>query len=280
MVLSQDFPRKAACGKSQTMNQHISPFFLLVALTPALFLSQHRVAAQAPQGACPSGQHWVRAHFRKAYRRTDGTLVSATNVRAHCQPNPPSYSTWKDRLRSNPSGRWILRKEKPRKWTTEEEERILDALSDLPPALLSDSVKAIYRFEKSSLFDQNPASGEPGERAVYDRAFGKKTNLARILAHEFAHEMYRRLSDTEKDQYRVAAEWLLPRIPGTGEYQLIPNRDDAAYVEEDGSESMTEDFSNNVEYFLFEPKALQKKTPRVYEWIKKKFGDNFKAKGR
>ena len=116
---------------------------------------------------------------------------------------------------------------------------------------------------------------------MYDESFENRRNLARILAHEFAHELYRKFSDTEKDQYRTAAEWLLVRKPGSGEYRLIPNRDDTAYVEDDGLESMTEDFSNNIEYFLFEPKTLQQKTPKVHEWISKKFSDSFKVvKGR
>jgi hypothetical protein len=68
---------------------------------------------------------------------------------------------------------------------------------------------------------------------------------------------------------------LIRPLMGSG-YQLIPNRDTDAYVEDDGMESMTEDFSNNVEYYLFDPQTLERKTPKVYEWLKKKFGDNFK----
>jgi hypothetical protein len=34
---------------------------------------------------CSPGQHWVRSHSRGAYTRSDGTLVSATHVQAHCQ---------------------------------------------------------------------------------------------------------------------------------------------------------------------------------------------------
>jgi hypothetical protein len=57
---------------------------------------------------------------------------------------------------------------------------------------------------------------------------------------------------------------------------LVPNRDDASFVEEDGPESLPEDFSNNIEYYLFEPETLRRKAPKIHDWIKKKFGDSFK----
>ena len=34
---------------------------------------------------CGEGQHWVRAHHRRAYVRADGTQVSAADVSAHCK---------------------------------------------------------------------------------------------------------------------------------------------------------------------------------------------------
>ena len=218
----------------------------------------------------------MRAHHRRAYVRADGTQVSATDVAAHCQTNPTAYVIWNSRLRSKPSSRWLRRPEKPRNWTTEEKERVLDALSDLPPGLLADSVTALFRLEKSFLYDQNPASGEAGEIAIYDSAFKAKANLSRILAHEFAHEVFRQFSDTEKDQFRMAADWLLVKDPRAAKGMMsIPNRDSDQYVEQDGMESLTEDFSNDIDYFLFEPTVLRKKSPKVYDWIGKKFGDTF-----
>ena len=44
---------------------------------------------------------------------------------------------------------------------------------------------------------------------------------------------------------------------------------------------MTEDFSNNIEYFLIETTVLQKKAPKVHAWIKQHFGEKFKlSKGK
>jgi hypothetical protein len=258
----------------------LSPFVIGILTLTLSHVSSF--AANKTANGCPTGHHWVNRYYRKAYIRTDGTPVSATNVNAHCQLNPTSYNQWKNRLKSILSERWKLKKEKPRKWTIEERERVLEALASLPPELLMDSVKTIFRLEKSSLYDQNPAAGEAGEIALYESAFASKQNLTRILAHEFAHEVYRQLSNANKDEYRIAADWLLVKNPrADGGYQLVPNRDNDQYVEEDGLESLSEDFSNNIEYFLFDPETLQKKTPKAYQWIKKHFNDNFKVvKGR
>lgn len=37
-----------------------------------------------------------------------------------------------------------------------------------------------------------------------------------------------------------------------------------------------EDFSNNIEFYLFDAMALEKKTPQAYQWIKKNFGETLK----
>jgi hypothetical protein len=49
------------------------------------------------------------------------------------------------------------------------------------------------------------------------------------------------------------------------------------YVEEDGPSSITEDFFNNIEYFIFERKKLQNTAPKVDAWIQKMFGDKLKV---
>lgn len=169
---------------------------------------------------------------------------------------------------------WLPSKEKQKKWTTEERERMLAALSVLPEALLLDSVKKIYRFEKSQNYDQNPASGQDGILGIYDSAFAKNSNLSRILAHELAHELYRQIPDANTETYLKASGWLIVIDPLTRRKTAYPNRDQ--YVEEDGPESDTEDFSNNIEYFLFNPDRLQKVTPGAYNWISKKYGDKSK----
>ena len=99
---------------------------------------------------CPSGLHWVRPHPRRAYTRSDGTHVSATQVRAHCQGNPPAYAVWNPRLKSGFPTKWENKSEKARPWAEDEKERVLEALSVLPDDLLAKSVEGIYRLEKYS----------------------------------------------------------------------------------------------------------------------------------
>jgi hypothetical protein len=112
--------------------------------------------------------------------------------------------------------------------------------------------------------------------ALYDRAFQTDQNIARVLAHEFSHKLYRRLSIDDARSYNSAGDWLLLRTP-RGDLIFAPDRD--GYVEDDGREGPDEDFCNNLEYFLFNPHQLKTKTPKVYDWIRKKFGDKFKLAG-
>ena len=249
-------------------------FSSILFLFGILFIMSQANAANPTPGTCPPGQHWVRSHPRRAFTRTDGTPVSATYVSACCKPNPTAYKSWNTRLKEGMPPGWIQIHEKQKEWGPDEQERVLEALSDLPASLLVDKVRGIYRLEKSSSDDENPASGQPGEIALYDPAFDPKQNLTRILAHEFAHEIFRQYSKSEEINYLAAADWIVFRNTKTGETRFIPNRDN--YVEDDGKESPSEDFSNNLEYYLFDPNTLKEKTPKVFDWIQNKFGANFK----
>lgn len=223
---------------------------------------------------CPPDQHWVSAHPRRAYTKTDGTFVSAAHVNSSCHPNPVSYAKWKDRFLNSKPGHWPRISEKQKRWSENEKERVLEALADLPEALLLDSIKGIYRFEKSQDNAMNPASGESGALGVYDAAFAKDTNLARVLAHELAHELFRQFSTTDRRRYALENGWQLITNETTGQKHAAPFRFD--YVEEDSTTSVTEDFSNNIEYFLFNPQKILKIAPSTHKWIQSKFGDRFK----
>jgi hypothetical protein len=56
--------------------------------------------------------------------------------------------------------------------------------------------------------------------------------------------------------------------------------DRSKFVELDGRDSPSEDFANNVQYFLFHPLKLRLFTPSAYEWISYHFGDKFIIRGR
>ena len=227
------------------------------------------------QNHCPSGQHWVRAYHRKSYTRGDGVFVSSTEVRAHCQSNPPSFTVWSPRLKSGIPPKWEHPTEKAKLWTEDERGRVLEALSLLPNSLLVDSVQGIYRLIQFKEYAANPAAGFENNIALYDPAFQTRQNLTRILAHEFAHKLYRHFYDIDRGQeYARIADWKSYTNPKTAEKVIYTFRDQ--FVEEDGSFGPDEDFSNNIEYFLFEPKKLKKVSPKIYDWIEKKYGPKFK----
>lgn len=228
---------------------------------------------------CPPNQHWVKPHYRRAYIRTDGTPVSATQVIGHCKDNPPAYSKWQNRLKDEKVSPklWPHPNEHQKHWSEEERERVIEALSDLPDTLLLNSVSGIFRFDKfSGTTNENPAANRNGVIVLYDSAFSTKGKLARILAHELSHEYYRQLSDDKTRSYLQVAQWFLIRDQKTHKTRLVPGRFD--YVENDGPESVAEDFSNNLEYFLFDPPTLEKTNPKIYQWFRKEMGDNFKVK--
>ena len=81
------------------------------------------------------------------------------------------------------------------------------------------------------------------------------------------------MSDERTREYARVADWHVVQSGKTRKFILVPGRLD--YVEDDGAESISEDFSNNVEYFLFEPDSLRKRNPRIYTWIGQSMDDKF-----
>jgi hypothetical protein len=47
-------------------------------------------------------------------------------------------------------------------------------------------------------------------------------------------------------------------------------------VDPDSANSVEEDFSNNVEFYLFNPSKLKDVSPGAYNWIQSHFGAKFK----
>jgi hypothetical protein len=228
--------------------------------------------APAPHD-CPSGEHWVRAHKRKAYRRADGTFVKASNVAAHCQGNPASYQYWQPKLKAGLPAGW-RENEKSRPWVVEEQERVLEALDSIPEVLQPKTIEGIYRLQRDGSGSPNPGASQKGKIILYDTVFGSKADLPRVLAHELTHELFRGFTPTEITDYAAAGGWF--EIELFKEKMYMRGRPKNTFVEQDGWTKIDEDFSNNVEYFLFQPEALKKTTPKVYDWIKKKYGDKLK----
>ena len=238
-------------------------------VTILIFISNIAMAAQS----CPKGEHWVNQHHRNAYYRYDGTFVSATEVNAHCRKNPKGYDKWHALLSNGRPHVWGYKAEKSQKWTTEEIERVFEALSTLPDNILNQYVKNIYRM-KNSLHVGNAATTNFDEIVLYDSSFNEKQNLARVLAHELAHVIYSNFVGDKRDSYEMAADWMQLDI-GSGQKMTI-TKSTRSFVEKDGEISPDEDFANNVEYFLFDPEKLKAKSNGIYHWIQNAFGSEFK----
>ncbi len=230
---------------------------------------------------CKPGEHWVRAHSQSAYVRSDGTPVAGSFHKAHCKSNPVAYAVWIGRLKDGVPQKWEFKNEKAKIWTEADKERVLEALSSLPDGLRLDSVEGIYRMKTFLEHPANPAANHEHHIVLYDEAFRANQNLARVIAHEFAHNLYRQLYGGEgAKSYAQAADWIPVPLPGSDKRVLMakPGRE---FVAKDGEDGPSEDFSNNIEFYLFNPKELKAKTPKVYNWISKRYGDKFKiGKGR
>lgn len=206
---------------------------------------------------CTPTEHWVSPHTKVQRGR-------AVNVSGHCRTNPAGYGFWRPLLRDARPDGWPHAKERSKPWKTDEIEKIVDALSVLPDQIMLKTIKGIHRMDKSVVPD-NPASWGNGYIALYDSAFVNtaELKLSRMLAHELAHELFdRHLSGEDRKDYG---------------YRL---QRECCYVEPDGKISPDEDFANNIEYFLFDSKTLERMTPHAARWIKKRFGDNFKLRAR
>lgn len=234
------------------------------------------IAELTKTAKCPAGEHWVSAHSRRAYYRADGTFVKASNVKAHCRKNPLSYEYWYPKLKPGLPEKWFRQNENTKPWTTEEMERVLETLESIPEFLWVDRIEGIYRLQKDASGHPNPAASSDGKIVLYDLAFDKKFNLAQVLAHEMSHEFFKTLTLSEFKAYAEAGEWISQELFNQVIY--MRGRPKNAFVQEDGRYRIDEDFCNNIEYFLFKPEELKKTTPKVYEWIKKKYGDKLRLR--
>jgi hypothetical protein len=242
-------------------------FYLFVSI---LIYSTHIFALD-----CPTGKFHVRQHHRRSYFRGDGTFVKATNVKESCRDLSPAFKTWMPRIKSGKPPSWP-QKEPGATWSEEQKERVIEAIEDLPAEMQLGLFDGIYRLSKSIIFP-NPSSQWDRYLVLYDTAFLPNRNLARILAHEFAHQIYSKLDKSSAEGYRKAVGWKLGIDPDGS--TVFWSKRSGDFVEADGRQGPKEDFANNLEYFLFEPNVLRSKTPRAFDWFKARYGDNFKVRG-
>lgn len=244
--------------------------FLIISFT---FASLFSVKAYANL-KCPQGQYQVSGHQRSGYTRSDGTIVKPTSVNTYCKQFTKAYEYSKDRFKNGIPPNWPHPKEQSGIWTTAEKERVTEVLEDFPDVLLSQKINGIYRLKRSKDYP-NPASSSDGIIVIYDSAFDPSRNLGRIIAHELSHQNHHDISNTDQQDYRRATGWRL-RLESDRNVYWIGRK--TGYVEEDGKISYEEDYSNNLEHYLYDADKLKKETPTAYEWIKKHFGDSFQLK--
>lgn len=225
---------------------------------------------------CPPGQYRVKGHRRSSYVRSDGSVVRATFVKAHCKDLTKAAQFFESRIKSGVPPKWPHKNELVNVWTEEEKELLREALDEIPEILMSNNVIGIYRLKKSTYYP-NPASSSDGIITIYDSAFDNPGKIPKILAHELCHQNYLDLNEKDRQDYRRETGWRLELRPDRNIYWYGRKE---GYVESDGNISPEEDYANNMEHFIYNPDILKNITPKAYGWFKRKFGDSVKVKRR
>lgn len=93
----------------------------------------------------------------------------------------------------------------------------------------------------------NSATANSKDIVLYDLAFRHRDSLARIVAHELSHVIYEELSGEDRASFRQAAGWI-EHESKKGAYKAA---DDKVFIESDSRHSISEDFANHIEHYLF-----------------------------
>ena len=194
---------------------------------------------------CPEGQFLVNAHPRTSYYRTDGTFVNSSNVETYCKEYTFSKPLILKYLSSMPEG-WPNQLELFKAWSPSEKKLLEKEIAKLPKMLRDQGEITLLRAIRSA-FPDNPSTAAPDESIIvfYDNA--KKFGYKRVLAHEMAHLLFKKLSDDERKSYYKAADWL-GQEPGN--FKTARKN----FSETDGILGPEEDFANNVEHILIDKK--------------------------
>lgn len=207
---------------------------------------------------CPDGHFPVKAHPRNAYSRQDGTQVRAANVKEQCHPYR-KFKTPEPRFLASKPANWPMANEKFKAWTKEEETEIRQILGKLPKTL---SHVGEIKFHRSNEKSPNPALSNSENKiiVIYDSI--STHDKSRVIAHELAHFFWDSMNDLEKDDYYKAAQWKKDDIRQTISLQ----RKEIPII--DSFTGPHEDFSNNVELFLFQKESLNKH-PELMKYLEK-----------
>jgi len=198
------------------------------------------------------------------------TFICHDQCEAYCKgPCENILSEIRKKIKNNSPAKWPL-KEKFFQWSTTEKQNVTTAVTKIPGILVNTEKFEIYRMDKSENFPNPGTSGDSDPRTIvlYTTAFNGKYNLERVLAHEFAHIYYQKMSANLKESYNLKMNWFLA---DPKKERWISRKD--GFVEEDGRISPEEDFANNLEYYLFDLQKLKTVTSNAFDWIQSNIGD-------
>ncbi len=225
--------------------------------------------------SCGPNRHFVKQHKRRAYIQADGKSVPAAVISDHCANNPKGYDVWNSKIKNGRPDSWPRTNEKSQQWTTEEKERVIEAIASLPSELLNTGIRGVFKMERCEELDGNPASKYGDDLVLYDSAFDSDKNLAQIISHELAHQYYEKMLDQDQYGYRQSSGWYDLANPGKP-HQYASLRKDSEFTRRNAKDNPEEDFSVNIESYLFQPESLKKSVPGAYDWIRQRFGDKFR----
>lgn len=196
---------------------------------------------------CPEGYFPVRSHLRNAYTKTDGTAVSASQVKEQCRP----YRTLKKPepfFTTQAPKNWPNSKEKFKSWTKEEEIKIRNIIEKLPVTLTHiGEIKLLRSTEKSA--NPSVSNSENLIIVIYDSVASH--DLSRVISHELAHFYWDSLDNKNKQEFRTAAEWKVNKDRKTISLQRKKGLIQDSYVGPD------EDFSNLIELYIQNKDSLK-----------------------
>jgi hypothetical protein len=189
---------------------------------------------------CPEGHFPVRSHPRNAYTKTDGTAVSATQVKEQCRP----YRTLKKpepNFTTKSPKNWPKPNEKFKDWTEEEKIKIRSILEKLPKSITNIGKITFLRSTEKS---PNPSVSNSENQiiVIYDSV--SSHNLSRVISHELAHIYWDSIDSTLQENFQTAAEWKISKDSKT----ISLKRKNVTI--QDSYLGPHEDFSNLVELFI------------------------------
>lgn len=197
---------------------------------------------------CPDKHFPVKAHPRNAYSKQDGTKVKATTIKEQCRPYRKLTTPIPKFYASKPV-EWPIPNEKFKEWTKGEDIELRQILGKLPKTLTHIGE---IKFHRSSEKSSNPALSNSENKiiVIYDSI--STHDKSRVIAHELAHFYWDSMNDLEKEKYNEAAQWIKSK---DGKFISLTRKEVPI---QDSFLGPHEDFSNNVEIFLFQKELLNK----------------------